>query len=485
MTAFDWSTWNGDTRDESIPLHLDFSTLPQDVRELAYEEQLDAEVPEDAPKWVRTLTGAPSSWSWTEIQRLDEYDRAWNAAYAEQNTRDVAGAKAAESQQRENAKAEMRLRASELAREKLAREKADAADLKPFDDMDMSAAEFIALPTAPALVAGVLDAGTVFRVLGESGNGKSFVALDLAMSIATGRTWAQTHEVPTPGLVYYLVTEGFDGFKARMVAWAVRYNDGVVPENLRIIDGAVQLLSTKFERLVERAVERRPAALFIDTQHRVTVGIDENSNTDAAMPLDRLNDLVQRSGVAVGLVHHTPKDGERGRGASAWEAAMDVELLVTKPKGTAEVTVTNRKAKDEADGVALGTWEITRVQIPRLGHREHSAVLAWIDPMEAAKLDAVEAVTKAYSADEAHRRWCLDVITADPGHGANWYAERWTKGTTHTLDGTAHKIGKKRVKATIAALASHGWIENAAGTGNPEYRVVDEAERPPWPGATE
>lgn len=483
MTAFDWSTWNGDTRDGSIPLYLDYATLPPVVRDLGYEEFVDAEMPEDAPKWLRTVTGAPLTWSWTEAHRQDEYDAAWNAAYAEQNTLDVAAAKAAEAQRLEDVKAERRLRATEAARETLAREKADAADLKPFDAMDLSAAEFIALPTAPALVTGVLDAGTLFRILGESGHGKSFVALDLAMSIATGRNWAQTHPVPTPGLVYYLVTEGYDGFKGRMLAWAAEYNDGVVPSNLRIIDGAVQLLSNKFERLVERMVERRPVAMFLDTQHRITVGVDENSNTDAAMPLQRLDDLIQRSGVAAGLVHHTPKDGARGRGASAWEAAMDVELLVVKDGGT--VTVTNRKAKDEADGVALGSWDIVPVKIPRIGHRDKAAVLKWIDPLETAQLDAAEAASAAYSADEAHRQWCLGVIATDPGHGANWYLDKWTKGATQTLDGTAHRIVKNRIDSTIKAMAAHGWISNAAASGNPEYVVVDEAERPPWAGESE
>src|SRR5688572_19011703 len=60
-----------------------------------------------------------------------------------------------------------------------------------------------------------LDALTV--VFGPSGVGKSFLALDMALAVATGTDW-QGHSV-TQGHAVYIAAEGVRGIRKRVAAW--------------------------------------------------------------------------------------------------------------------------------------------------------------------------------------------------------------------------------------------------------------------------
>src|SRR5216683_2634569 len=74
-------------------------------------------------------------------------------------------------------------------------------------------------PPAPWMVRGVLREQSVSLLYGRRGCYKSFVALDLAASLATGIPW-QGHPIPTSGLVIYVAGEGGGGMVQRARAWA-------------------------------------------------------------------------------------------------------------------------------------------------------------------------------------------------------------------------------------------------------------------------
>src|SRR6476620_11187022 len=78
-------------------------------------------------------------------------------------------------------------------------------------------AQLLAMPDPQWLVNGVLPESGLAVVYGPSGVGKSFVALDLALSIATGRDW-NAHKVEA-GTVVYVAAEGSVGVQQRVRAW--------------------------------------------------------------------------------------------------------------------------------------------------------------------------------------------------------------------------------------------------------------------------
>ena len=69
--------------------------------------------------------------------------------------------------------------------------------------------------------------------------------------------------------------------------------------------------------------------IFIDTLNRAIPGSDENLSTDMGMVIAHSNQLIELTGAAVVLTHHTGKAKERGpRGHSSLYAALDTCLMV-------------------------------------------------------------------------------------------------------------------------------------------------------------
>src|SRR5438552_870555 len=68
------------------------------------------------------------------------------------------------------------------------------------------------------LVEDLLPSRGVALLYGKWGTYKSFVALDLHLSVASGRAF-HGHAVHRPGPSLYIVTESADGYPKRIRAW--------------------------------------------------------------------------------------------------------------------------------------------------------------------------------------------------------------------------------------------------------------------------
>lgn len=196
------------------------------------------------------------------------------------------------------------------------------------------------------LVGDLLALNTLSRVIGPSGTFKSFVLLDMAGHVGTGMKW-HGHYVKQ-GTVVYLVAEGEQGIRKRVRAWEQHH--GVRMDNVRFLPRPVQAASQEWEVLIEAMRRVAPALIVIDTQARVTLGVEENSNTEMGKVVDRMDQLRASTGACVTLVHHTGHVGEHGRGASAVKGALQSELLVSR-KGdkipNTVLTIKSGKQKDE------------------------------------------------------------------------------------------------------------------------------------------
>lgn len=183
-----------------------------------------------------------------------------------------------------------------------------------------------------------LPAGSTGMLFGESGVGKSFVAVDIACSIVTGRQWQgfKTQQ----GNVVYLAGEGNYGLRQRVVAWA-KLNEHdceedfdrllVSSEPLTLDDlGAPELVIREIHAITDEPV----SVIFIDTLNR-HMGGDENQQRDVRKLMNACGVVAAATGAAVVLVHHTghgDKSGKslRERGASAIRASLDVSILVSR-----------------------------------------------------------------------------------------------------------------------------------------------------------
>lgn len=212
-------------------------------------------------------------------------------------------------------------------------------------------AEITKLPKPVPLIAGFLDLDSLALLYGPSGSGKSFIALDWAMSVATGSWWLG-HAIH-PGPVLYVIAEGATGFGDRVEAWQQHqtlYND---PENAIWLPVAVDIHSpTWAQALATLAAELGVVLVVVDTLARSMVGADENSGRDMGIVIHGA-DLIRRATQAcVLLVHHTGKNIEAGaRGHSALLAAVDSSLACKSADDI--ITLETEKQKNHAGDITM------------------------------------------------------------------------------------------------------------------------------------
>jgi len=198
------------------------------------------------------------------------------------------------------------------------------------------------------LVQGLLQRDGLGVIFGESGSGKSFLALDLSTAIASGQEWRGLSV--EAGRVVYIAAEGAGGFRKRLQATADAQTIPLEGLPLGVIADAPNFL-TDDDKAIADAVSAAGGAVLItiDTLAAVTPGGNENSGEDMGEVIARCKRLQSETGAFVMLVHHSGKDASRGaRGWSGLRAAVDVEIEVTRNGEDRLARVS--KQKDGEDG---------------------------------------------------------------------------------------------------------------------------------------
>jgi hypothetical protein len=212
------------------------------------------------------------------------------------------------------------------------------------------------------LIKGVLPAAGLGVLYGESGSGKSFITLDMAVAIARGAEWRGKRT--TQGRVVYVVAEGATGFRNRLIAYARSHGLESSDIPLDFIDATPNLMDVSHAKAVCAAIAAsgdQPSMVVIDTLAQTMAGANENSSEDMGMALRNCRSIHRATGALVLLVHHSGKDSSRGaRGWSGLRAAADVELEVTRSSKGRMLRTT--KQKDGADYVEYGfTLEVVHL----------------------------------------------------------------------------------------------------------------------------
>lgn len=195
-------------------------------------------------------------------------------------------------------------------------------------------------------VKGVIPERGIAAIYGPSGSGKSFLVVDMAISIAKGSDWFGYRVKPCP--VVYVCLEGEAGLSVRLAAFQTK---GSIPTGIEFIDQPANLLDTKDLRALVTAIRANQMGggiVIIDTLNRAVPGMDENSSVDMGHAINACKLIQQAVGGLVLLVHHSGKDATKGmRGHSSLHAALDAAIEVKRSGDEREWSVA--KAKDGAD----------------------------------------------------------------------------------------------------------------------------------------
>jgi hypothetical protein len=192
----------------------------------------------------------------------------------------------------------------------------------------------------------------------EPGIGKSFLALDVGLSIAYGLPeWHgdAIHVEPSASVVY-IAAEGSYGFRNRIAAWrkARGFADNL-SKRFYMIEQTINFMSDEdIKRLLRtlaavNAAGSRPALIVVDTVSRALPGADENLQKDMTRFVAACDAVRDSYGCAVIGVHHAGKSGDM-RGSTVLRGAGDFVFHLSRKKGATIGTLDCEKQKDGPDG---------------------------------------------------------------------------------------------------------------------------------------
>ena len=278
-------------------------------------------------------------------------------------------------------------------------------------------AELLNLPPIQWLVKDFLAVESKASFWGDPGTYKSFLAFDLAATVAAGLSeWqdlpilpGQPHQYTKP-LVIYIAAEGGAGLAKRRRAWGLQHED-VKDLNLRYViqpvmiaddslslksleeeidtligyqeNGEIEEISDQFtlddegnlmglDFYPQATAHEWPALIVIDTLAESFKG-DENSTADMNNFNRQLAHLRVKYRATVLVIHHCGRDKTHERGATAFRGGLDSNFEVSKAElgSRIKVTLRNDKQRETATG---GKW-VFEAHLVNLGHDETSKVM--------------------------------------------------------------------------------------------------------------
>ena len=223
----------------------------------------------------------------------------------------------------------------------------DDDDTFPIYDLD----HLRRMPPVEWVVEGLLTRHGFSVLYGEPGAGKSFVALDIALSIVHGIAW-QDHPVQR-GAVLYIAGEGVGGLGKRIKGWEAAHGLSGRGAPFFVVPVAVKFREQEdIERLLKtiEKLDARFSMVVVDTVARALLGGDENSATDMGLFIDACDAVKRHTNCALMAIHHSGKDVARGlRGSTALLGGVDASIRVKQDSGV--VSLRTEKQKD-AESIA-------------------------------------------------------------------------------------------------------------------------------------
>jgi len=204
----------------------------------------------------------------------------------------------------------------------------------------------------PWLIEGLWGAGAVGVIGGSPKSGKTWLALEMAVAVASGRPFLGRFSVPRPGPALVLAAEDTPvSVRERLEHLAqARGADFSALDVHLILEPAVRIDHLEDRtRLRATVAHYRPRLLVLDPYVRLQSGVDENDATEVSAILGTLRELSRKESVAIVLVHHTRKGGAEDpgqglRGSGDFHAWGDSNLYLRRRRDSISLAIEHRAA---------------------------------------------------------------------------------------------------------------------------------------------
>jgi len=339
------------------------------------------------------------------------------------------------------------------------------------------------------LIDGMFERGSLSMMYGPSFVGKTYAALDMALSVATGTEYAGKQVKPGP--VIYLAGEGHNGILRRATAWAMERGVDLsrpapwapdlpavpffcIPAVRMLDEGDWRALVVETYELALALHGKPPALIVFDTLARCFGDGDENATKDMNAFVNALRTFQTEFNATCLVLHHTGEGApNRPRGSGALRAATDSEFQI-KNEGEGVVKLITTKQKEGEAGEELHflfkSHMLGEDKVSTLRHAEEREAMAeaWRndiggDAGEIARAvrDAPEGVLEADLRSAMLQRW------TKPGESGSLAVARWdlaykrlVRQQVLQLDKT-HKVCKGQNWAAFMEAAEMPMVDEA------------------------
>ncbi len=319
------------------------------------------------------------------------------------------------------------------------------------------------------LIEGLWPADAYGVLAAEDKAGKTWAALDLAVSVAAGHPWFGHHPCPTPGRVLVFLGEGGERSILRRLR-GIAAHKGVdlaqvsAAPGLRLCFRVPMLRAGADLLVVERELAEHPARLVIvDPLYLAAAGQATGGNLyEMGAVLTPIQAICQRAGAALVVVTHWNKTGEgtdhrriSGAGPSAWGRVLASAAIAYRgqtPEGASQVVLAFQLVGGEIPDTRFRVRRTVRALDPAdlASPLEYAAeVLPDDDP---AGDDAAAPCGVDGQLLKTSRRWVLAALEAGGGM-------QTVKHLGDHLAAQGHPLRERTIQDALADLEAAGLAE--------------------------
>jgi AAA domain-containing protein len=334
------------------------------------------------------------------------------------------------------------------------------------------------------LIQGLWPADAYGVLAAQEKAGKTWAALDLAVSVATGRPWLDHFACPSPGPVLVFLGEGGERATVRRVE-AIASSKGVDPDQLadqlrlcfRVPRLAAPGAGSELAAIQAELAEHPAALVVLDPLYLAAAGASGSNLYDMGAVLQAIQGVCQHAGCALLVVTHWNKTGDgrgadriSGAGPAAWArviCSVAVHYRGSDPEGASMVLL----------GVELIGGEIadTRFRLRRRVRADDPADLGapLSYSVEVLAADDEEDLDPAAAALSKSRQWVLTALRV----GGDMQT---VKQLGDRLAQAGHPLKPRTIQTALGELEAAGLAAGSEeGNGRARYwsPITPDADR--------
>jgi AAA domain len=324
------------------------------------------------------------------------------------------------------------------------------------------------------LIQGLWPADAYGVLAAQEKAGKTWAALDLAVSVASGRPWLDHFACPGPGPVLVFLGEGGERATVRRIEAiaAAKCIDPVqLADRLRLCFRVPRLAApgngSELAAIQAELEAHPPVLVALDPLYLAAAGASGSNLYDMGAVLQAIQAVCQQAGCALLVVTHWNKTGDgrgadriSGAGPAAWArviCSIAVHYRGSDPDGASSVVL----------GVELIGGEIadTRFRLRRRVRAEDPADLGapLSYSVEVLAADVDEDLEPAAAALSKSRQWVLAAVRAGGGM-------QTVKQLGDRLAQAGHPLKPRTIQTALGELEAAGLVQGSEeGNGRARY----------------